>query len=238
MIGHQQLFGQHLATGSWLHRRPALAKLMGMSTIVLVAVLARDVAASAGLLLLACALLVTTRVPLRRAFGIPPLFWGLLVLVIAYPVFFGDPRDAVITACTMVGALLMGRVVTLTTPALDLVDALVWLGRPLDWVGIGADRFGLAAMVMLRSVPYLADSFERVGQAHRARGLRRHPLARLTPVVVDGVSYATRTGEALIARGLGDEQPDEVGESPDVGQERDGGQAGVTRLLPHERVDP
>lgn len=201
---HHQLFGVHTPTGSWLHRLPALPKLVLLSATILTVVLLRRLPFSLGLLTLALVLLLVSRVPWRRAFVVAPGFLLMVAAVSSYPLFFGDPWRAPITFANLLGALYLGRVLTLTTPMMDLVDGLVRLAKPLDWVGIGAERFGLAAMVMLRSVPYLADSFGRVGEATRARGIERNIFARVTPVVVDAVAYAQRTGEAMVARGLGD----------------------------------
>lgn len=203
-MNHHQLFGVHTPTGSWVHRIPALPKLIAISLVILAAAWTRTVPAGLGLLVLAVVLLVASRVPWRRAFLISPMFLFVVAFVCSYPFFFGSRVQALVTACIIIGSLLLSRVITLTTPMMDLVDAMVWLARPLDWVGIGAERFGLAAMVMLRSVPYLADAFSRVGEAARARGIERNLFARVTPVVVDAVYYAQRTGEALGARGLGD----------------------------------
>jgi biotin transport system permease protein len=86
-----------------------------------------------------------------------------------------------------------------------LLDAVVAAARPLRWVGLSPERFGLAVSVMLRSVPYLAGAFGDVRDAARARGLERNPMAHLTPVVVRAVGYAQATGDALAARGLGDD---------------------------------
>ena len=63
----------------------------------------------------------------------------------------------------------------------------------------------LAVAVLVRSIPYVIASFGEVRDAARARGLDRNPLASVTPVVIQAVAYARTTGDALMARGLGDE---------------------------------
>ena len=204
MNAHHQLFGLHIPTGSWVHRLPAWVKLLVAALTTIPAVLLRDPWLSAGQFSLAVALLLASRVPWRRAFPLPWLVWMMVAMVSAYPLLFGEPIDALVTGLNLVGSMYLGRVITVTTPAMDLVDTLMRLAAPLNWVGIGAERFGMAAMIMLRSVPYLVDSATRVGQSARARGLQRHLFARVTPVVIDAVGYAHRTGEALVARGLGD----------------------------------
>jgi biotin transport system permease protein len=101
-------------------------------------------------------------------------------------------------------ALWVSRLVVMTTPAPVLIDALIQATRPLARFGFKPERFGLAVLVMLRSIPYLAGSFEQAGQAVQARGLRGLWGSRATQVVVRAVAYAVRTGDAMAARGLGD----------------------------------
>lgn len=209
MKAHHQLFGLYFPTRSWVHRLPAAWKFAILTAATLPAVLLRHPWLSMGLVAVAVGLLVASRIPLRRSLGVRPLFWIITVVIVAYPLIFGRPIDALVTAANVVGAFYLGRVITMTTPAMDLVETLVTIARPLDWLGFSAEKFGLAVMVMLRSVPYLVDSFSRVGQSARARGIERNIFARVTPVVVDAVAYATRTGEAMVARGLGDEAPRE-----------------------------
>lgn len=207
MKAHHQLFGLYTPTGSWVHRLSASWKFAILTLTTLPAVLLRNPWLSVALVALAVALLAASRIPLRRALGVRPLFWVVTAIVVAYPLLFGRPVDALVTGANIVGAFYLGRVITMTTPAMDLVETLVSIARPLDWVGLSSERFGLAVMVMLRSVPYLVDSFSRVGESARARGIDRNLFARVTPVIVDAVFYATRTGEAMVARGLGDDSP-------------------------------
>ena len=58
---------------------------------------------------------------------------------------------------------------------------------------------------MLRSVPALLTTATEVRDAARARGLDRSPRALLVPTAVRTVARARATGEALAARGIGDE---------------------------------
>ena len=208
MKAHHQLFGLYTPADSWVHRLASGWKFAILTFTTLPAVLFRDPWLSLGLVAVAVGLLAASRIPLRRSLGVRPLFWVVTLMIVAYPLVFGRSVDALITGANIIGAFYLGRVITMTTPAMDLVDTLVTLARPLDWIGLSAERFGLAVMVMLRSVPYLVDSFTRVGESARARGIERNLFARVTPVVVDAVAYATRTGEAMIALGLGDDPRD------------------------------
>jgi len=158
-----------------------------------------------GALVLTLALVATTRAPLRLAWGMPLGLVVLFAFVAGYHLLFGDPTMAVKVVGTTLTALYAGRIVLITTPMPVLIDALVTATRPLARFGASPERFGLAVAVLVRSIPYVIASFGEVRDAARARGLDRNPLASVTPVVIQAVAYARTTGDALMARGLGDE---------------------------------
>ncbi len=160
-----------------------------------------------GALVVTLALLATTRAPLRLAWGMPLGLVVLFALVAGYHVIFGNPVMAVKVVGTTLTALYASRIVLITTPMPALVDALVAAVGPLRRFGANPERFGLAVAVLVRSIPYVIASFGEVRDAARARGLDRNPLASVTPVVIQAVAYARTTGDALMARGLGDDDP-------------------------------
>lgn len=159
----------------------------------------------AGLVLVAVGVLAGARVPMRLAFGIP---WPLAVLMGAlagYHAFMGSWQTGVAVAGTTMLALYASRLILFTTPLPVLIDALVAAVAPFERFGASPERFGLAVAVLIRSVPFIASTFSEVRDAVRARGLERGLSTSLTPVVISAVAYARRTGEALTARGLGDD---------------------------------
>ena len=204
MAAQDALFGTYLPERSLLHRLPVGAKYAVVLAGTLPTLLTRQGWLAGAVLLASAGLLLLTRLPVRRTLALP---WGYLVLlglVVAYHAAFGDVGTGVTLAATMTACLYLSRVLTMTTPAPVLVDALVAAARPLERVGVDPERLGLAIGLMLRSVPYVAGLFTDVRDAARARGIERHPLVLLTPAVVAAVAYAHRTGDALTARGLGD----------------------------------
>lgn len=158
-----------------------------------------------GALAVTLALVATTRAPLRLAWGMPLGLVTLFALVAGYHVFFGDPAMAVKVVGTTLTALYASRIVLISTPMPVLIDALVAAAGPFRRFGAHPERFGLAVAVLVRSIPYVIASFGEVRDAARARGLDRNPLASVTPVVIQAVAYARTTGDALMARGLGDD---------------------------------
>ena len=66
---------------------------------------------------------------------------------------------------------------------------------------VGAKLLGL----LVRGIPLTLEIAAETRDAARARGLERNPRAHLTPLVIRVVAHARATGEALHARGVGDD---------------------------------
>ncbi len=199
------LLGVHLPGDTVWHRLGVGWKYLVFLALVLPALVAPSPWLIVALLGVATLLLAWARVPLRLALGVP---WPLAVMLgalAAYHVLTGRPQTAVAVLGTTALALYAGRLILFTTPLPVLIDALVAAVRPLRVLGVRPERFGLAVGVLIRSIPFLASSFEQTRDAVRARGLDPHPATTLTPVAISAVAYARRTGEALTARGLGDD---------------------------------
>lgn len=159
-----------------------------------------------GVVMLAATLLLvaSTRAPLRVAWGLPVGFVLLLLLLAGFHLVTGNPELAVRVVVTLLVALYASRILLISTPMPVLVDALVAAVRPLRRLGVDPERFGLAVAIALRSIPFVVASFGDVRDAARARGLERNVLALVTPVVIATVAFARATGDALVARGLGE----------------------------------
>ncbi|HHV22445.1 MAG TPA: energy-coupling factor transporter transmembrane protein EcfT [Propionibacterium sp.] len=205
MNAHHQLFGLFVPGTSWLHRLPAGVKLVLMLVVSVVPLIVRELWLSTALLGVTAVLLAATRVPWRRAFRLALVIWVMGALLLAYQLVWGTWQIGLMLVANLVLCLYAARILTLTTPAPALLDALVVAARPVRLVGGSPERVGLAAALMIRSIPFLFGSFADVRAAARARGLERNILAQLTPVVVGAVAYARVTGEALAARGLGED---------------------------------
>ncbi len=90
----------------------------------------------------------------------------------------------------LVVLILVGSVLTLTTPPIALTDGLAWLGRPLRRLHVPTDELALMVTIALRFIPTLLMEIETIMRAQRARGAefsRGGPVQRvraLLPVLV------------------------------------------------------
>lgn len=205
MRDRDPIFGRFIDTGSAIHRLPVGVKLLIVIVPSVVTLIVRQWWLAVAVLVVSVILLLASRLPSRYTFRVGWALGLMIGAIAAYHVAFGDPWLGLTLALNLLGCLYLSRVLTMTTPAPDLVAGLVAATRPLDRVGFNSERFGLAVALMLRSVGYLVGSFSDVRDAARARGQERNLFALITPVVIGAVGYARRTGEALQARGLGDD---------------------------------
>ncbi len=204
MDAARALLGVHVPGRTPWHRLGVGWKYLVFLVLVVPAVAGPPLPVSLALLAASLAVVASTRAPLRLAWGLP---WGLVVLfvvLVGYQGLAGRWELGVTLVAGMLTALYAARLLLLTTPMPVLVDALVRAVRPLRHLGLDPERFGLAVAIMVRSVPFVAGSFGVVRDAARARGLDRNPLTLVAPVVIQAVAYARATGEALVARGLGE----------------------------------
>lgn len=205
MKGGRDLFGMFVPGDSWLHRLPAWVKYLIVLGGSLPALLFQQLWLSLAMAALFAVVLLTTRIRLSMTLRLGWMVVAMAAILVGYHFFATHWTTGVMLAANLVACVWAARALILTTPGPELVDTLVAALGPLRWVGGNPERAGLAVGIMLRSIPHLMGSFDDVRNACRARGIERNMLAQVTPVVVGAVAYAHATGEALAARGLGDD---------------------------------
>lgn len=198
------LLGLYRPGSSWLHHVGPAPKAAALAVLGLGVVVARGPAWALGLLVAVVVVAATARLSLSAtARGLLPVL-VTAGLVGGYQVWQRDWTVGVEVAADLVTAVLAASVVTATTPADRMLDAVARAVRPLRRFGASPETVGLAVALMLRAVPALARTAADSRDAARARGLGRSPRALLVPAAVRAVGRARLTGEALAARGLGD----------------------------------
>lgn len=199
------LLGAYRPGRTILHRLPAGTKLLALLVAGLVVTLVPGWRSA--LVALACAalLVVLSRMPFAvlgralRGLALVALLLG------AWLTWQKGWERAVATVGDLVALVLLATVVTTTTPTDAILDAVARALRPLRPLGVDPDRVALAFALVLRTIPATIRLAEETREAARARGLERDPRARLTPFVIRVVADAQATGEALHARGVGDD---------------------------------
>ena len=203
---HASLLGLHQPGEGWLFRLRAGWKYLLMLALSLPALIVRAWPITLGMLVLTVVVLMSSGIGPARMLRIGWMMLLVLGLLTAYHLVVLNPRAAVVVPGNLLLAILAARLLTLTTPTPELMDALTAGLRPFRFVGLNPDRIALAVALMIRSIPYLLGLFDDARDAARARGVERNVVALLMPMVLGSVAHAERTGEALAARGLGERE--------------------------------
>lgn len=159
--------------------------------------------------------------------GIKPLIWLILFTVALQTLFtqggeiyfkwgivtiteFGV-LNGLFIFCRFVLIIFMSTLLTLTTPPLDLSDAIEYLLRPLKVVRFPVHEVSLMLSIALRFVPTLMDETEKIMNAQRARGVdfgtgsliqkMKSIVPLLIPLFVSSFNRAEDLATAMEARG-------------------------------------
>lgn len=200
-----ELLGLHRPGTTVLHRLPAGAKLVGLVVASTVVVVVRGPLSGLLALGVSAAVLTWSGAPLRAT--VRALRWLLLTTALlgAWTVWQNGWPRAVEVVADLLALVLLATTLTVTTPVDAVMDALARGLRPLRRLGVDPDAVALAFSLMLRAIPSTILLAEEARDAAVARGLERSPRARLIPFVVRVVARARDTGDALHARGIGDD---------------------------------
>lgn len=162
-----------------------------------------------GLAVLVC--LVLARLPARTALRLGPALWTVNLAILGYHWITGDWQRGVVYIASVTACVYVARMLTCTTDPGTIMDAVAACARPFRPLGARPEKFALTVALMWTTIPYLMSSVAGVRDAARARGMGRSAWRFVLPVVVGAVGHALELGDALRARGLG-EEPDEEDE--------------------------
>lgn len=210
---------QYYPGSSVIHRLDPRSKFIAVSAIA-VALFVRDsfigLAVFAAAAVAAYALSGVPAIWFWRAFR--PLLWLVGLTFLAQLLFSpGEPflsigfldvsREglelAAFLSVRLVVLVLIGSVLTLTTPPMALTDGLAWLGRPLRRLRVPTDELALIVTIALRFIPTLLAEVDTIMRAQRARGVdfRRGGLLErvknLQPVLVPLFVVSFRRADEL-----------------------------------------
>ncbi|KQY63754.1 energy-coupling factor transporter transmembrane component T family protein [Nocardioides sp. Root140] len=188
-----------------LHRLPVGVKVVALGVLSLSIVLVRSMPASFAFLAVALLLVSVARVRLRTLWRAARSILLLAAFVAAFQWWWYGGAKAIESFVDLVTLALAAVVVTATTSVNAMLDAVVrWLG-PFRRIGVKPERVALAFALAIGALPGTVTLAHETRDAARARGLGRHPRAYLSPFVIRVVARAMETGDALHARGIGDD---------------------------------
>ncbi|WP_336992201.1 energy-coupling factor transporter transmembrane component T family protein [Leucobacter sp. VD1] len=197
--------GAYLPGSGPLHRLRPGAKLLGLFAFAITVVSTTGVPLTALWLGIAVALAVLAGLRGHDFWRVARGFALVAIPLFAFQAWqHGWERGAEVVG-DLFAMILAASAVTASTAVDDMLDTITWALGPLRRFGVKPERFALAFSLVIRAIPTILGVARETQAAARARGLERDPRARLMPLVLRTVAHAQRTGEALAARGVGEE---------------------------------
>lgn len=128
-----------------------------------------------------------------------PALWVIAIFFVAQLWMTGWLAGSLVVV-RLAALLLLASLVTLTTRASDMIEALE---KGLGWlrfVGINPAKISLALSLALRFIPVLAVITNEVREAQKVRGLDRSVIAVAVPLIVRTLKMADDVAAAIDAR--------------------------------------
>ena len=188
-----------------LHRLPVGAKVTGLAALSVAIVVVRSLPWAGVFLAIALAIALVARVPLRSLWRATRAVLVIAVVAGAFQWWWYGGAKAAETFIDLISLALGGVSLSATTPVNSMLDALSRWARPLRFVGISPHRVALTFALTISALPGTIAIARETRAAAMARGLERRPRAYLSPFVIRVVARAHESGDALHARGLGDD---------------------------------
>lgn len=184
------------------HGWPAGAKLLALcvASVVLFALPYWQAQVLAALLVFTLYALpgaVFLRYGLRRLW---PL-WPFVVILVIWHLLSGAPREGAVIALRMLSAVALANLVTMTTTLEAMMAVVSRLLRPFAAFGVNLRKIELAAAMVIRFTPVLAEKGAALAMAWRARARRGASWRVILPFLVVALDDADHVAEALRARG-------------------------------------
>lgn len=202
---HLVPMGVYVPGRSLIHRAPTGPKLcMVLAIIAVTAVFGRSMFVAVGGITLVACLYAAAGIPFRIAARqlLAPI--PIIVFVGAVTWWNDSLYVALCTSATLLSAIGVAILLTLTTTIEQMMDALEHGLTPLTRRGFPTEKILIAMSLTMRLIPLTALTVAEILEARRARGLGFSPSAFGVPLIVRSLLRAKAFGEALISRGVGD----------------------------------
>ncbi len=199
------LVGLHHPGTSLLHRIPAGGKFLMLLGFALLVVLLPEPVHQLALVLAVCVAYVIAQIPPARCLHVAKVALPIVAFVFLIQWWLLDVERAEVVSLRILAAIGAANLFTLTTRIDDLITAVERGLRPLGRFGVQPERVGLLVGLTLQAVAAVSSIARETREAQRARGMQGSIPAFAIPLMVRTVRHSDELGEALAARGIGDD---------------------------------
>lgn len=124
----------------------------------------------------------------------------LLAIIFIFQALFDHWTIGVIMVLRFLILILLASLLSLTTRVSAMIDVVEKSLQPFVRFGVNPAKVSLAISLAIRFLPLIAQKFEEVREAQKARGLGGSVVATAVPLIVRTLRMANDTAEALEAR--------------------------------------
>ena len=222
------LLGRYLQGDSFIHRLDPRTKFLATFLFIIIVFLANNWLTYFILAIFTMIALLASKIPMSFFWnGVKPLLWVILFTVVLQMVFTtgGDVYvewafikitsygviNAIFIFLRFMFIIFISTLITLTTPPLQIADAMESIMKPLGKIGVPVHEIALMISIALRFVPTLMDEAQKIMNAQRARGVdfgegnlfeqMKAIIPILIPLFVSSFNRAEDLATAMEARG-------------------------------------
>ena len=222
------LLGRYLQGDSFIHRLDPRTKFLATFLFIIIVFLANNWLTYFILAIFTLIALLASKIPMSFFWnGVKPLLWVILFTVVLQMVFTtgGDVYvewafikitsygviNAIFIFLRFMFIIFISTLMTLTTPPLQIADAMESIMKPLGKIGVPVHEIALMLSIALRFVPTLMDEAQKIMNAQRARGVdfgegnlfeqMKAIIPILIPLFVSSFNRAEDLATAMEARG-------------------------------------
>ncbi len=197
--------GSYIAANGPLHRLRPGAKLVGLFAFAAAAMALRSASSAVIALAIALGLALLAGMRWRGLARVTLRFAVVGAILFTFQAWQNGWERGIAVVGTLFALILAASALTASTAVNDLTDTITWALRPFRRLGVHPEQVALAFSLALTAIPTVLALAQETHAAAKARGLERSPRAYLVPFVLRVVAHAQLTGEALQARGIGDD---------------------------------
>ena len=222
------LLGRYLQGDSFVHQLDPRTKFISTFVFIIIVFLANNWLTYFILAIFTMIALLASKIPMSFFWnGVKPLLWVILFTVVLQMVFTtgGDVYvewafikitsygviNAIFIFLRFMFIIFISTLMTLTTPPLQIADAMESIMKPLGKIGVPVHEIALMLSIALRFVPTLMDEAQKIMNAQRARGVdfgegnlfeqMKAIIPILIPLFVSSFNRAEDLATAMEARG-------------------------------------
>jgi len=231
--------GLYLPLASPLHRLDPRAKLLAYVMLIVAVSVTQELTGLLIGMIIAIVLLIASRTPpgyvMRAWLSALPFLLLLAVLqlfmvrpqaptspwlnVIGLQVYGDGIYSAVKLLLRFTILIMLLTVASATLSTLETMYAIDLLLKPLHWIGLNPTPLVMVVQIMLRFLPFLALSAEKIAKSQASRGAEwdsrkgglvarvRRVLPLIIPLFINSLQQAEMLADAMLARGFSKERP-------------------------------